>query len=223
MKMNKILFEQRICTVLKLRYKLLLLLMSVMVLLAMLSEANAFLSKQAPLSSKVLVVEGWLPDYALKEAMSIYTQGGYAKLITTGGPISAGSYLKEYKDYAHLAKATLVAMGMKKEALTAVAAPDVKRERTYHSALALQKWMKQNRFETEVFNLASLGPHTRRSMMLFKKAFSQDDTDVNEKIMIGSIAIAPQEYDPKKWYASSAGVRTTIGELIAYVYVLLLK
>ncbi len=217
MKMNKTLFEQKICTTLKLQYKLLLLLILLILFLALLLQSNKFLSEHAPVKTKVLVVEGWLPDYALEEAMLIYAKGGYTKIITTGGPLSRGSYLKEYKDYAHLAKATLVAMGMQEESVIAVPAPDVKRERTYHSALALKEWMKQNRFEGRAFNLASLGPHTKRSTMLFNKAFSQNS------IAIGSVSIVPQEYEPQKWYASSAGVRTTINELIAFVYVLLLK
>lgn len=217
MQMNKTLFEQKICTTLRLKYKLLLLLILLILFLAFLLQSNRFLSEHMPVNTKILVVEGWLPDYALEEAMLIYTEGSYTKIITTGGPIALGSYLKEYKDYAHLAKATLIAMGMKDESVIAVPAPEVMRDRTYHSALALQEWMKQNKFEGEAFNLASLGPHSKRSTILFKKAFSQN------RIEIGSIAIVPQEYDPQNWYASSAGVRTTINELIAYLYVLLLK
>jgi hypothetical protein len=52
--------------------------------------------------------------------------------------------------------------------------------------------------------------------MLFQKAFGED-------YEIGSIALIPEDYDPEKWYSSSEGVRTTINELIAYVYVVLLN
>lgn len=190
--------------------------MSFLLFFSLLSQVNSFLSKSSPLSSKVLVVEGWLPDYALVEAAKIYKEDKYTKMITTGGPLGVGSYLKEYKDYAHLARATLIAVGMQENELIAVAAPDVKRDRTYHSALALKTWIKGNNLDIRSINLVSYGPHSRRSSMLFQKAF------VGE-LEVGSISISPQSYDPKKWYSSSEGVRTTINEFIAYVYVLLLK
>jgi hypothetical protein len=82
--------------------------------------------------------------------------------------------------------------------------------------LALKRWMKANRVETKRLDLASLGPHSRRSSILFQKAFA-------EEYEIGSIALTSEDYDPERWYSSSEGVRTTINELIAYVYVVLLK
>ncbi len=186
-------------------------------------HTNAFLSKNEPLSSKTLVVEGWLPDYALEKVAQRFQDEHYSTIITTGGPLEIGSYLKEYKDYAHMAKASLIAMGMKEEDIIAVAGPDVKRDRTYHSALALKKWIYQNKFDAHVLNLASLGPHSRRSTILFEKAFADENIALNNTVEFGSISIVPEDYDPRRWYASSSGVRKTINELIAYIYVLLLK
>ena len=217
------LFETKLCKVLKLRYKLSLIAMASVVFFLVLLQTNSFLSNNVPIASKVLVVEGWLPDYALKQAIEIFRREHYKMIITTGGPLGVGSYLKEYKDYANLAKATLLALGMKDEEVFAVSAADVKRDRTYHSALALKEWISINKSRVEAFNLASLGPHTRRSSLLFQKAFSDEDGLLENSIEIGSFAIEPEDYNPQKWYASSAGVRTTINELIAYMYVVLLK
>jgi hypothetical protein len=223
LKINDILFYSKECKVLKLQYKVLLFIVSLFIFTVVLLQTNAFLSKHEPLVSKVLVVEGWLPDYALEKAVQRFKEDKYTKIITTGGPLGVGSYLKEYKDYAHLAKASLLAMGMDKENVIAVAAPDVKHDRTYHSALALKQWINENMFDVQAINLASLGPHTRRSTMLFRKAFAEESIVLKNRVEIGSIAIVPEDYNPKKWYASSEGVRTTINELIAYIYVTLLK
>ncbi len=216
MESNRYFFDVTLCKKLKLRYKLAIWTAGVLLSFVLLLQSNTFLSKHEPLNAKILVLEGWLPDYALKEGIKKFQEGGYEKIYTTGGLLGTGSYLKEYRDYAHLAKATLVAMGMDEHDVIAVAAPDVKRERTYHSALAMKKWIDVNKVETKRLDLASLGPHSRRSSMLFQKAFG-------EEFEIGSIALVPEDYDPEKWYRSSEGVRTTINELIAYIYVLLLK
>ncbi len=214
MTINQELFNTTLSKKLKLRYKILLWIVSIVVLLTFLLQTNAYLSSNKPVKSEILVVEGWLPDYALQQVMQKFKAGNYKQIITTGGPLSRGSYLKEYKDHAHLAKATLVAMGMDEEDVIAVAASGVKRDRTYHSALALKKWMNEYNVHPDNFNIASLGPHTRRSAMLFQKVFG-------DAIRIGSIAIDPADYDPKKWYASSEGARSTINELIAYIYAFL--
>lgn len=216
MESNRYFFDMALCNKLKLRFKLGLWTAGLLLFIAVLLQSNAFLSKAEPLYAKVLILEGWLPDYALKEGIQKFKEGRYEQIYTTGGLLERGSYLKEYKSYAHLAKATLVAMGMDEKDVIAVAAGDVKRDRTYHAALALKKWIEVNKIEEKRLDLASLGPHSRRSSMLFQKAFGED-------FKIGSIALVPEDYDPEKWYSSSAGVRTTINEFIAYVYVLLLK
>ena len=197
-------------------YKLAIGVLVSFVLLFLLSQTNAFLSLNRPVKSDVLVVEGWLPDYALEEAMAIYKSENYQLIITTGSPLSVGSYLVEYVDLAHLAQATLLALGMKADEVVAVPAPDVYRDRTFHSAQAVKKWMLANDVQIKTMNLVSLGPHARRSTKLFQEVFA-------DEVEIGSIAIESRDYDSDRWYASSVGVRSTIDEAIAYVYAVLLQ
>lgn len=214
--MFNIFFHQTLCYKLKFVYKFTIGVALFTLFISTVFYSNHYLSTNAPVKSKILVVEGWLPDYALEQAVDIFKNGKYQKLITTGGRLKLGSYLKEYKDYAHLAKASLLAMGLDEEDVIAVQAPKVKRGRTYHSALALKEWMDENLAKPEDFNLLSLGPHTRRSLITFQKVFS-------DEVKIGSIAIVPEDYNTKYWFTSSEGVRNTIDEIIAYLYIVLLK
>ena len=209
--MREIFFNQVTCYKLKLVYKLAIAAFFAFVFLFLLVQTNAFLSLDRPVESDVLIVEGWLPDYALEEALLIFRKGNYKKIITTGVPLEVGSYLKEYVDLAHLAQATLLALGMKESEVVAVPAPDVHRDRTFHSALAVKKWLLKNDMQIKKMNLVSLGPHARRSTNLFQEVFESE-------VEIGSIAIESRAYDPDRWYASSEGVRSTINEAIAYVY-----
>lgn len=41
---------------------------------------------------------------------------------------------------------------------------------------------------------------------------------IGEKARVGVIALEPESYNPDRWWTSSAGVRTLIGETIAYLY-----
>ena len=60
-----------------------------------------------------------------------------------------------------------------------------------------------------------MGPHARRSRLLFEKAFGRDTR-------VGIIALEDRDYDPAHWWKSSQGVRTVTDELIAYGYARLL-
>jgi hypothetical protein len=67
------------------------------VALIFLLNVHPYLAKSDPIGGELLVVEGWQPDYALKEAVRIFSQGNYRLLVSTGGPLDQGSYLLQYK------------------------------------------------------------------------------------------------------------------------------
>ncbi len=60
-------------------------------------------------------------------------------------------------------------------------------------------------------NLMTMSDHSRRSRLLFRKALGRD-------YHVGIISIESQDYDPNRWWKSSEGVRTVVGEIIAYGY-----
>jgi hypothetical protein len=51
-------------------------------------KVHGFLAQRHPApGARLLVVEGWLWEDALDEAIDVYRAGGYSLLVTTGGPI----------------------------------------------------------------------------------------------------------------------------------------
>jgi hypothetical protein len=177
---------------------------------------HAFLAKSSPVDADVLVVEGWLPDYALQSALAEFRQGSYQKLITIGGSLPRGFYLSEYKNFAELAAATLTALGLDREQILIVADPSESQNRTYSSAVILDRWLATSQLQIKALNLYTLGTHARRSWLLFKKT-------LEPQISVGIIANEPLNYDAKNWSHSSEGVRTVISELLAYLSVRIFK
>ena len=171
-----------------------------------------FLARQAPVKSDTLVVEGWMPDDGLAQATGWAASNGVKEIMATGGPIETGSYLVKWKTYAEMTKARLEAMGMgERFEIVAVPAEKVRRGRTRESARALLAAMPMER---GAFNLASEGPHTRRSWRAFQGVFG-------DGVEVGSIALVPQEYGRNDWWSCSEGVRSVISETIALAYDLL--
>jgi len=175
------------------------------------THIHPFLAVTSPVKANVLVVEGWLPDYALKQALTEFESGDYRRLITTGGPLEKGYYLIQYKNAAALSAATLKALGLEKEKLVVVPAPGVIKDRTYASAVALSQWLSTSDLKIKSINLYTFDAHARRTWLLFKKA-------LGSKIKVGVIAAETLDYEANKWWSSSAGVREVIDEAIAYIY-----
>ena len=72
-----------------------------------------FLAPTQPVNGEVLVVEGWLPSYALEKVKDRFQNGNYKFLITTGGNFKFGDpLLKYYKSWANIAASTLKAQGV---------------------------------------------------------------------------------------------------------------
>ncbi|MHC0063133.1 YdcF family protein [Nostoc sp. UIC 10890] len=176
------------------------------------THVHSFLAVTSPIkSAQALIVEGWLPDYAIEEALAEFQNGSYSQIITTGGTLGKGSYLTGYKNFAEVTAATFIKLGLETEKVVAVPTPFVVKDRSYASAAEFYRWLSNSNLQIESINLFSLDVHTRRSWLIFKKL-------LNPNIKVGVIAAKTQDYDPEKWWASSAGVRTIIDEAIAYVY-----
>jgi hypothetical protein len=183
----------------------------ILVAVLVVREVHPFLAVNHPVDSKAMVIEGWLPDYALEVVVREFNRGNYEKLYVTGGPIEWGAPLSEYKTYAQRGAAILLKMGLSTNVIQAVPGPHVRQDRTYAAAVAFHQWLVQNGVPLKEVNLMSLGPHARRSWLLFEKGLGKD-------VMVGVTAIPIEDYDERRWWKSSQGVRMLIDESVAYAY-----
>jgi hypothetical protein len=209
------LFRRRQCTVPTWRGWLLILVCALGLATATVLNAYPFLAltDPAPGSGGILVAEGWGPDFFLASVKSEFQKGSYSDLFTTGGPIEKGAKFCHYKTFAEYSEASLVEMGLDSSHLHAVPARSVLRDRTYSSAVALKQWLHEHGMKPERITLMSVGPHARRSRLLFQKAFGDD-------VKIGIIAVEDDtpEIERHHWWMTSEGFRSVTGEMIAYLY-----
>ena len=188
-----------------------LLLLCLGVALAALAGIYPFLAIASPVKSDFLVVEGWLPRYALTQTVALVKMEDYRRVFTSGIAADDDWNARPGETYAELAAERLVALGLASNLVQAVPCADQRRDRTYNSALAVKNWCATNHFPLHSMNLLTLGPHARRSWLLYQKAFGDD-------VKIGVIPLNIIKYDPSRWWRSSDGFREVIGEAIAYFY-----
>ena len=172
---------------------------------------HPFFAVTDPKRGEILVVEGWLPRYAIERAVQEFKENGYRLIISTGGSIYSQLPCSDFKNYADLASAVLQDLKIDPEKIVSVPAPDVKKDRTYVSAIILKRWLDQNRPEATSLDLITLGPHARRSLILHEMALGSN-------VSVGVISVPNQGYDPNRWWRYSQGVKTIINEVIGYIY-----
>ena len=158
-----------------------------------------------------MIVEGWLPEYALKKALDEFKKHPYRVIITTGSPIEKGFLISKFKTYSELAAVTLKQLGLEEKFIVSVPTPPVKKDRTYASALAVKNWLRTADFSPKGLNIFSFSLHARRSWILFKKAFG-------DEFKIGVLNAESLDYDSHNWWRTSIGVRAVINEILAYCY-----
>jgi len=178
------------------------------------TRLHVFLSVTSPTpGARWMVVEGWLSDDALERVARFVNDeaGPYEFAFVTGTDIDRGSYLSAHAtNYADLAVATLVALGVPAGRLVPVPAGDARVERTRACARALGAELDRRGLDAAALDLYTEGAHARRSRAVFADELGASRT-------LGVVALPPNGYDAEHWFASSAGVKTTLVELIGWM------
>ncbi len=171
-----------------------------------------FLDCSKPVKADLLVVEGFIPDYALEEAIQIFNKGSYKQMLITGKKRIKGSQLDQYENDGIYSAETLIKLGFDGSKIVVIAvSDDIARDRTYQSAKAVWKWIEESGNDIRGLNLVSIGCHSRRSRLLFEKAFPPE-------MKVGIISVHDRTYNARKWWKTSEGFREVTGETIAYIY-----
>src|SRR5205807_8903306 len=96
-------------------------------------------------NSNILVVEGWIHNYAIRSAVEEFRSGSYQRVFTTGGPITgSGHYINDYHTSASVGADELKNLGVPSQVVQMVPSRVMNRDRTYASAVALREWFREH-------------------------------------------------------------------------------
>ena len=175
-------------------------------------NVRPFLAQTRRVDTKVLVVEGWIQEYAARAALAEFQAGHYEKVYTTGGPMpGSGDDSNDVNTAASIGQELLVKVGLPRERVQMVPSRVRTRDRTYGSAVALREYFQTNGLTVKGLNVLTEDAHARRTRLLFQAAFGPD-------VAVGVVSVPDPEYDPARWWHYSEGVREILGESIAWGY-----
>jgi hypothetical protein len=174
-------------------------------------QVHPFLAVTDPVPSDLLVVEGWIPEYALRGCVVEFRAHSYEKVFTTGGPTMGRGPTNIFNTMAHAGTCGLQALGLPSQKIQTVPALSSDRDRTYSSALALRDWLRLSHAPVHSVNVMTLDVHARRTRLLYQKALGR-------QIKVGIISIPSKDYPVDDWFHYSEGVKEVVSEAGAYIY-----
>jgi uncharacterized SAM-binding protein YcdF (DUF218 family) len=175
-----------------------------------------FLAITHRVDADVLVVEGWVHEYATRAAVEEFRSNSYQRVLTTGGPVEGtGGYINDYYTAASVGADLLKRSGLSDESVQMVPSHVMDRDRTYGSAVALRNWFREHNMSVRSINVLTEDLHARRTRLLFEKALGHD-------VVVGVIAVPSPDYDSRHWWRYSQGVKDVVSEAASYVYARLL-
>src|ERR1700683_69391 len=177
------------------------------------ANGEKFLSLTDRLPTDVLVVEGWIGREGIMAAVSEFERGGYRYLVATGG-LTSSRWEDEPTSYAEMAAHEMAELGVPKDSIIVATAESTERQRTFESAAAVWRALHGAGIKATALNVFTLGPHARRSALVFAKVNSGG-------AKIGVIGWLPKGYSAEPWWRSSDRSRELIDETVGYVYELL--
>jgi len=175
-----------------------------------------FLAVTHRVDADVLVVEGWIHEFAIRAAADEFRSGSYERVFTTGGPVEGkGGYVNDYQTEASVGAELLKASGLPTESLEMVPSRVMNRDRTYGSAVALRNWFRGHNVPVHAINVLTEDVHARRTRLLFQEALGRG-------AKVGVISVSNPDYDAKHWWRYSEGVKDVLTETVGYIYAKLL-
>ncbi|NIR30263.1 MAG: hypothetical protein GWN84_13320 [Gammaproteobacteria bacterium] len=170
-----------------------------------------FLSPNEPVRAEVLVVEGWMPESALEEALNKFVAADFRFLVTSGGPITHWTAYVPFSTYAGFAADFYKRRGISPESVIAVPTPASAQNRTFLSAVMVREWAYGLAQPPSAINVYSYGPHARRTRLLYRLAFGPG-------VEIGILSATPDRYRGETWWRTSEGAKVVFTELIAWLW-----
>jgi len=176
---------------------------------------ESYLSETQRSPADVLVVEGWIGRAGLRAAFEEFKRGGYQYIVVSGG-LTSGRWEDQPQSYAEMAARELIRLSLPRERLLVATSEKTERYRTFESAVAVWRTLRATAIKPKGLNVFTLGPHARRSEMVFSKV----NSDIKN---VGVIGWRPVESQKEKWWQSSERSKAFWEESIGYLYEVLLN
>lgn len=170
-----------------------------------------WLSRSKPVNGQLLVLDGVMSNYAIKEAIKLFEKGTYEKIVVTGVDFPTDSYLLDYKSMAEYTYANFLKLNFDSTKIYCLPSGKALKNRTYNSGTILKHWMQETNVPYTKIDILAVGCHSARSKYLFQLA-------LGNAYEVGVVSVNSPSYSNARWWETSQGARVVISETIGFLY-----
>jgi DUF218 domain len=174
---------------------------------------ESFFSLTHRVPAEVLIVEGWIGNDGVRAAAAEFKSGGYQNIVATGGRLEEG---QDRSSYAELAAQELIRSGVPNDKIIVAPTGETEHERSFKAAAATWRALQQRNIHPAAINVLTLGPHARRSRLVYEKVYEP-------VTQVGAIAWSPASYQVEPWWRSAGRTRCFLKEIVGYPFEVLLN
>ncbi|MFY9986432.1 MAG: ElyC/SanA/YdcF family protein [Chthoniobacterales bacterium] len=171
---------------------------------------ESFLAVTHRAPADILVVEGWIGRKGICAAVDEFKGGGYRYIVACGG-LTSDRWEDAPSSYADMAAHEMIQSGVPRERIVVGRSANTEIHRTFESAVAVCRALRDAGIQPKALNVFTLGPHAGRSELVFSKVNSPGTK-------IGVIGWVPPEYRAEAWWRSSDRSRELLDETVGYFY-----
>jgi hypothetical protein len=169
---------------------------------------HGYLAPVEPVAgANTLVIESWANADTLEFVTTLTRSGRYRRIVVAGTPMDPLSSLYEFGTSADVWAARLSQRGVPRDRIEVVRAPEMPRHRTAHTALAVARHLKDA--PATSVDLVTTSTHGRRSLNIYRQALAPARVGIYS---------AKDLSEGERWWSTSSGARSVVGELIALAY-----
>jgi uncharacterized SAM-binding protein YcdF (DUF218 family) len=203
--------KQKPCCTLSFLAKVVIFLAILGLFLIFVNGLHPFLAVSDPVPGGILVIEGWVHDINIEQTAIKFSAAHDRDVFILSALHASGSEREWGREHSEYIAAKLKRSGVSPERVHLIFCEVSKKDRTYHTAVALKSWLQERGIPVDSLNVITMGAHARRSRLLFQKAFG-------DKVKVGVIPIDDPDHDSAHWWRSRDGVGQMIYQCFAYIY-----
>ena len=177
------------------------------------SSGESFFSLTRRLPAEALVADGWIGRDGVRAAAEEFKLGGYHYIVVTG---DVTDEQRDQSDDAVSAEQELIWLGIPKDRIIIAPSSHVARQRTFASVAAAWQALETRDVHPKVLNVFTLGPHARRSRLIYAKVFGP-------ATQVGVVAFVPPKYGVEPWWLSTKRTACLFKESVGYPFEILLN
>jgi len=177
---------------------------------AFLFTVQPFLAINRTVDADILVIEGWIPSYALHTPARDLKSGYYKRVFVSGLFYEKGDENYHYgSDPARIA-ADLEELGVSSSLIEPCPIPTPRFNRTSHMAREVGKRIRALGWKPRGIKVVTLGSHARQSLVAYQRM-------LGDLAPVGIVAYPDTRYDAARWWTSIPGIKKTAKDLAGWL------